>query len=242
MPRTTPGGSGTAGGMPMTDVAHTSTRSGDAASSVASWPRATAAQARGDYLTAAALYLDCPPDPVRGAAPALFSAGWCLELARETEKAGDCYARAVAQSREPSLTVEALFRMAWIEIEAGAMAAAGTHLARLGEVAMTHDVRSATVEHAEFWHVVCVEHDGRLVDAAARYAAIIERGHPELWPEAAYRRLSCLSQVGDLSAALQAADALRRATRAAKDPARLRALQDLAADEAAQIARALAAA
>jgi tetratricopeptide (TPR) repeat protein len=208
----------------------------------APWAAACAAQQAGRFLAAAEAYLACAPDPLRGRAPALFSAAWCHELARQPDAAIALYRQALEHAREPALRVESLFRLGWIAIEAGDMRDAGPHLAELLELAATHALAGATIDHARYWHAVCLEHDGQLIEAAQRYAPIVAQGDPDLWLEAAYRRLQCLSQVGDLRGAAAAAATLLGQAHPVRDPARLQALSVLASDEATQIARALEAA
>jgi len=204
-----------------------------------SWARAESAQHAGDYASAAAAFSSCPPDPVRGRAPADFHAAWCFEKAQQTAQAAAHYALAVERSREPALTIEAQFRLGWLALQEGKPEVARRHLAGLVQLADTHGLSNPTVEHARYWLAVCLEGEGQLIDAAARYQALIDEGNPDLWHEAAYRRLLCVSQIGDLRAALAAAEALLRADRDTGDPARLVALQALARDEKAQIARAM---
>ncbi len=208
----------------------------------AAWTGAVAAQQAGHYLAAAAAYLACPPDPLRGRSPALFNAAWCLELAQQPTSAEPLYRQLMAQPAEPFLRIETLFRLGWIAIEAHDMQAGREHLSALLDLADRSACAGATVEHARYWHAVCLEHDGQLVEAAARYAPIVEEGNADLWHEAAYRRLLCLSQVGDLRGAAGAAAALLERSVPVRDTIRLQALRTLARDEAAQIARAVAAA
>jgi hypothetical protein len=225
----------------MEDTLHPA-RESSAAHDAAAWERAVAAQQAGHYLAAAAAYLACPPDPSRGRSQALFNAAWCHELAQQPAAAEALYRQLLAQSSEPLLRIESLFRLGWIAIEARDMPAGREHLVALLDLADRHALAGATVEHARYWHAVCLEHEGQLVEAAARYVPIIERGNADLWHEAAYRRLQCLSQVGDLRGAAAAAAALLAQSHPVRDPDRLQALRTLARDEAAQIARAVAAA
>jgi hypothetical protein len=206
------------------------------------WQRAVAEQHAGNYLTAAAAYLACAPETSAAHAQTLFNAAWCHELARQPQAAEALYRQALTRPSAPSLRVETLFRLGWIAIEARGMAAGREHLSALLDLADQHALAGPTVEHAGYWHAVCLEHDGELVEAAARYAPIAEHGNADLWHEAAYRRLLCLSQVGDLRGAAAAAAALLDSTHPVRGPARLQALRGLARDEAAQIARAVAAA
>jgi tetratricopeptide (TPR) repeat protein len=206
------------------------------------WARAVSAQHAGDYASAAATFSSCPPDPVRGRAPADFHAAWCFEMAQQPAEATAHYTLAVERSREPALTIEAQFRLGWLALQEGKPELARRHLASLVQLANGRGLSNPTVEHARYWLAVCLEGEGQLIDAAARYQAVIDEGNPDLWHEAAYRRLLCVSQIGDLCAALAAAEALLRADRRTGDPARLMALQALARDEKAQIVRAMEAA
>ena len=204
------------------------------------WELALSVERAGNLAGAALAFLACPPDPARGRAPAVFQAAWCLERAGRTVDAAKHYAEVVESSTEPGLLAEAYFRLAWLAIEDGDLEAALPRLDSAIALAEAHGLPSPTIEHARYWSAVCLEGDGRLVDAAIRYQPIIEGGNPDLWLEAAYRRLLCLSQVGDLDGALAAADVLLRPTADARDPDRLRALQALAREERWQIERARA--
>jgi tetratricopeptide (TPR) repeat protein len=170
----------------------------------------------------------------------VFQAAWCLERAGQTEDAAKYYAEVVESSTEPGLLAEAYFRLAWLALEGREPEAAIPRLDSAIALAEAHGLASPTIEHARYWSVVCLEGEGRLVDAAIQYQPIIEGGNPDLWPEAAYRRLLCLSQVGDLDGALAAADVILRPTADARDLDRLRALQELAREERWQIERARA--
>jgi tetratricopeptide (TPR) repeat protein len=170
----------------------------------------------------------------------VFQAAWCLERAGRTEDAAKYYAEVVESSTEPGLLAEAYFRLAWLALEGREMEAAASRLDSAIALAEAHGLASPTIEHARYWSAVCVETEGRLLDAAIRYQPIIEEGNPDLWLEAAYRRLLCLSQVGDLDGALAAAEILLQPAANARDPDRLRALQALAREEQWQIERARA--
>lgn len=204
------------------------------------WQQAEQAERSGDLLQAAALYLACPPLPGRGAAPAHFHAGWCYERAGRLLEAGDHYENAVSQSSDPALTIEALYRLAWLALDARDNARASPRLQRLLGIADRSAIDNATVAHARYWFAACCEQDGELLSAADQYAAIVAAGRPDLWPEAAYRRLLCLSLIGDFDAALRAADALLHPAAEATDTLRLKELQALAREERTQILRARA--
>lgn len=200
------------------------------------------AQQSGDYLAAAALFLACPPDSVRGRAPAQFHAAWCFEKANQPADAVAQYSLVVEHTSEPTLTIEALYRLGWLALERQDMECASREFDSLVQLADSHGLVGPTVEHARYWHGLCLEREGRLVDAASRYESIIEGGNPELWHEAAYRRMVCLSQIGDLRGALTAADVLLQAEQPTCDPSRMQTLKALALEEKAQIARACEAA
>jgi len=175
-------------------------------------------------------------------AQALFDAAWQLELAVREDEARPLYLAAIEQSADPALQLEAEFRLGWIALQAGLTRDAGLRLARAVVLARCHELTGPTASHARYWHAVCVEADGRLLDAASLYLQVIDEGDPHLWHEAAYRRLACLAQVGDLSAALRAARHLLACERPVNDAGRLVALRQCARDEQSQIERALAAA
>ena len=204
------------------------------------WELALSAERAGNLVGAALAFLACPPDPARGRAPAVFQAAWCLERAGRTEDAAKYYAEVVESSKEPGLLAEAYFRLAWLALEGRELEAAISRLDSTIALAEAHGLTSPTIEHARYWSVVCLEREGRLLDAAMRYQTIIDGGNPDLWLEAAYRRLLCLSQVGDLDGALAAAEILLQPAANARDPDRLRVLQALAREEQWQIERARA--
>lgn len=200
------------------------------------------AEQAGDYLAAAALFLACAPDSVRGRAPAHFHAAWCFEKANQASDAVAHYSLVVEHASEATFTIEALYRLGWLALDRQDMECASREFEALIQLADKHGLVSPTIEHARYWHALCLEREGRLVDAALHYESIIERGNPELWHEAAYRRMVCLSQIGDLRGALSAADVLLQAEQPTCDPSRMQTLKALALEEKAQIARACEAA
>lgn len=204
------------------------------------WEHALSVEATGDLQEAARAYLACPPDPVRGRSPAVFQAAWCLERAGRVDGAAGRYAEVIGESTEPALLVEAHFRLAWLALERHQMEVAVPHFGLVVDLAEAHGLTGPTVEHARYWSAVCLEGEGRLVEAALHYQPIIERGNLDLWPEAAYRRMLCLSQVGDFEGAFAAAEVLLQPAVAARDRDRLQALQALAREEQRQIERARA--
>jgi tetratricopeptide (TPR) repeat protein len=206
------------------------------------WQRALRAQTGGDFACAAALFLACLEDPAHEHAMVHFHVAWCLENAHQRENAVAHYEQVLARSVDQALAVEALFRLAWLAIQDRAIDRARPLLARALSLADTNELASPTLEHARYWFAVCLEADGEVIEACARYEAIAGSGNPDLWHEAAFRRVLCLSQIGNLIGALAAAEVLLNATGAVHDRARLRALQEAAREEREQIARALAAA
>jgi tetratricopeptide (TPR) repeat protein len=200
------------------------------------------AQIAGDYVTAAALFSGCLAEKFADAALTEFHIGWCLENAKDTRQATDHYDRAIQCANNPALVVEALFRQAWILVQEQEMDRAQPLLARLLSLADIHTLANATIEHAYFWFAVCLENDGRIIEAAARYEAVVLHANPDLWHEAAYRRMLCLSQIGDFSGALAAAETFLAASPSGAHFARVLELQRLARDEQIEIARARAAA
>lgn len=202
------------------------------------WQQAEQTEQCGDLLQAAARYLACPPLPGRGTAPAHFHAAWCYERGERLEEAVHHYAAAVEQSDEPGLVVEALYRLAWIALTGGDSPRAAPLFKRAVATADASGLHSATAEHARYWYTTCIEADGQSLAAADHYSLIVTAGRPDLWPEAAYRRLLCLSLIGDFDGALQAAEALLQPAAPAADETRLKALQALAREEQAQILRA----
>jgi tetratricopeptide (TPR) repeat protein len=213
-----------------------------AGSSHEMWECALHAQSAGDYVDAISLFSAYRPDPAHDLAEIEFHIAWCLEKAGQYARATVHYEQAVAHARQPTHAVEALYRLAWMALEEHAIHRARPLLAHVLSLAEANGLANPVVEHARYWFAVCVETDGEIIEACARYAVIANNADPDLWHEAAYRRLLCLSQIGDFAAALAAADTLVRATAAVRDPTRLRDLQAAAHEERAQIARARAAA
>lgn len=206
------------------------------------WQRALQAQAGGDFACAAALFSACLDDPAYEDAVVRFHMAWCLENTQQRASSVAHYEQVVARSADPALAVEALFRLAWLAIGEHAFDRARPLLGRALSLADANGLASTTLEHAAYWFAVCLETDGEIIEAAARYEAIAGSGNPDLWHEAAYRRVLCLSHVGDLTGAFAAAEVLLKANGGVRDPGRLRALQEAAREEQEQIARAQAAA
>ena len=175
-------------------------------------------------------------------AETLFEAAWQCELAGRDADATSLYLAASDRATDPRLIVETAFRLAWIALRAGQHAAAEPHLSRALALAQAHALAGPTLSHARYWYAVCVEHAQRLVEAASLYLQVVAEGDPQLWHEAAYRRVACLVQIGDLAGAVDAVDQLLTRELPVSDEARLAALRSLAHDERTRIERALAAA
>jgi len=213
-----------------------------AGSETGPWQCALRAQEAGEYTTAAQYFAACVPDAIHERAEIEFRIGWCLELAARQSAAIEHYEHAATAAHAPPLAIEALFRLAWLALQANEFGRARPLLERAIALAAESAVANPTVAHARYWQALCLESDSQLIDAAARYAAIADEGDPDLWHEAAYRRLVCLSQVGDFDGALAEADRLAAANAGVREPRRLAALQEAAHAERAQIERARAAA
>jgi len=213
-----------------------------AGSGTGPWQCALRAQEAGEYAAAARHFAACVPDDVHERAEIEFRVGWCLELAGQQSGAIEHYERVAAAAHAPAFAIEALFRLAWLALQANEFDRARPSLERALAIAAQSAIANPTVAHARYWHALCLENDGRLIDAAARYAAIAVEADSDLWHEAAYRRLVCLSQIGDFEGALAEADRLVAAVAGVRDPARLAALQLAARAERAQIERARTAA
>ncbi len=164
--------------------------------------QALKAEAAGRYAEAISLFVDCLADPALDEGDLNFHRGWCLENLGHTEKAIALYGRASDLARHPGCRLNSYFRAGWLVMhEKNFMKAA--HLFRCaidyGDVA---DAKDDTYAQATYWYAVCLESQGRILDALTWYRYAQDR-LALLNPESRYRQIMCLIQVGLYPEALE---------------------------------------
>lgn len=167
-----------------------------------------------------------------------FHCGWSAELAGREEDAVGHYRQAAALAAAPELHVHARFREGWIRYCQHKLAAARMALEQATELAAAHGISNAVTSHAEYWYAVCLEQDGRILDAVRHYRRVL--AGEDLRLEAAYREIACLIAVGRYREAVTACDAFLEFAPAKEAPARHHELVALVRDERMSLEASLA--
>jgi tetratricopeptide (TPR) repeat protein len=126
-----------------------------------------------------------------------FHCGWCLEQDEGGDKqdALHFYQKAADLAHSPPCKMNSLFRAGWLLMQAKEYAKAATMFRCAIDYGEMADHRTEIYHDAVFWHAVCLESQGRYLDALKWYL-LVQRLSPKLYPESRFRELVCLSQVG----------------------------------------------
>ena len=160
------------------------------------------AEQAGRYAEAISLFVDCLTDPALDEGDLCFHRGWCLENLGHRDKAIALYGRASDLARLPGCRLNSFFRAGWLVMHEKDFVKAA-HLFRCaidyGDVA---DAKDDTYANATYWYAVCLESQGRFLDALTwyRYAQDLLL---QLNPESRYRQIVCLVHVGLYTDALE---------------------------------------
>jgi tetratricopeptide (TPR) repeat protein len=189
-------------------------------------------------LRALALFESLSGRPGFDAANLHFHCGWSAELAKRDEAAITHYRQVATLAAAPALHVHARFREGWIRYCQHNTSAALLALEEATHLAETHGINNAIACHAEYWYAVCLEQDGRFIDALRHYRR--GRACDDLHVEAAYREILCLIAVGLYREAVEACDAFLNDAPPTAASARHQEVAALVREEKASLEKSLA--
>jgi tetratricopeptide (TPR) repeat protein len=174
--------------------------------SILHYERALAHEQQGEFAQALALYQTCLCHETDDPGDLLFKWGWCLEHAHHVNnpthvEALAYYTQAVEVSRTPATTLNSLFRAGWVLIQEQRWREAAQFLRKAIDEAELLELRDALYAHAVYWYAVCLETQGRFIDALDWYR-LTQVLAPELQPESSFREILCLEQIGAYHEAL----------------------------------------
>ena len=133
----------------------------------------------------------------------LFHCGWCLERLDEgnRRRALRYYGKASqCLPVSPSL-VNTYFRMGWLAFHDKDYAAASPSFLRAIDEAERIHLQTDLYHNSVYWYAVSLESQGLFLEALKWYRLTI-RVAPLFEPEARYREICCLNQIGEFEDAL----------------------------------------
>jgi len=174
--------------------------------STAHYERALAHEQQGEFAQALVLYQACLAHGTDDPGDLLFKCGWCLEhehsLNNPTQlQALDYYIQAAEVSHTPATIQNSLFRAGWVLMQEQRWLEAAQFLRKVIDGAELLELRDAFYAHAVYWYAVCLETQGRFIDALEWYR-LAQAIAPVLQPESCLREILCLEQIGSYHEAL----------------------------------------
>lgn len=155
----------------------------------------------GRYAEALRLFQRCLDDPAFDEGEILFHCGWCLENELRMQEALQRYARATESTRLPSCKINCFFRSGWIVMHRKDYVQAADAFRRAIDCGDVLEVRDDTYRHAVYWYAVCLETQGRYIEALTWYRYAQETT-AQLDPESRLRQIMCLVHIGRYDDAL----------------------------------------
>jgi tetratricopeptide (TPR) repeat protein len=175
------------------------------------YEQALAHEQRGEFGQALALYQACLASETDDPGDLLFRCGWCLEHAHRSDnptamEALAYYMQAAEASRTPATTLNSLFRAGWVLMQEHRWLEAAQFLRKAIDKAALLALHDALYAHTVYWYAVCLETQGRLLEAIDWYR-LTQTLTPVLQPESAFREMLCLEQIGSYHDALHVCSA-----------------------------------
>lgn len=170
----------------------------------------------------------------------LFHCGWCLEQLDEGNRGRALqYYRRASQclTTSPSL-VNTYFRMGWLSFHDKEYAAAASSFLRAIDEAERINLQTDLYHNSIYWYAVSLESQDLFLEALKWYRLSICVA-PLFEPEARYREICCLNQIGAFEDALAGCNAFQSEPPAEFNPNRYKELRSLAEAEATLLTRCL---
>ena len=174
--------------------------------STSHYERALAHEQQGEFAQALALYQACLAYKTNDPGDLLFKCGWCLEHEHRVNnptrlEALAYYTQAAEVSRTPATTLNSLFRAGWVLMQEQRWLEVAQFLRKAIAEAELRELRDAFYAHAVYWYAVCLETQGRFIEAIEWYR-LTQAIAPVLQPESCFREILCWEQIGSYHEAL----------------------------------------
>ena len=201
--------------------------------------RAVWLEQSGAYSEAFELLEECLREEHPGTGEVLFHIGWCLEhVSGGSGRAFQSYKDA-SNSLSPSATrVNCFFRMGWLLLHEKDYATAARMFRRAIDDAERIDLETNLYHNAVYWYAVALENQSLFLNALEGYR-LVQRLSAQLNPEARYREMCCLNQVGLFEDALRVCQSFQEEPPAGFAVSRYAELRTLARTEATLLIRCL---
>lgn len=170
----------------------------------------------------------------------LFHCGWCLEQLGEANRwrAIQYYRKASRCLTASPLLVNTFFRTGWLSFHDKDYAAAASSFFRAIGEAERINLQTDLYHNSVYWYAVSLESQGLFLEALKWYRLAI-RVAPLFEPEARYREICCLNQIGAFEDALAGCHAFQSEPPAEFNLNRYKELRSLAEAEATLLTRCL---
>lgn len=202
---------------------------------------AVTAERAGRYSEALELFLMCLARGEGDPADVQFHCGWCLEngAAADRTRALGYYEAAALTARDPGGRLNSLFRAGWIALQSGDQASAADRFRAVIDLARAERLDHEIYHHGTYWYAFCLEAQGRFLQALDWYRTAGALA-PTLLPEARWREIGCLNQVGWYAEAYGICRCFEEPQPDGFDPRRYEHLRETARSEAARLLACLA--
>jgi tetratricopeptide (TPR) repeat protein len=171
------------------------------------YEKALALLSENRFAEAYSLFRQCVGIDGISQADLLFNCGWCLEnIGNSRKQTSSYYLSSYTSAQRDELKLHAGFRYSWVLIEEKKYSEAQSFLSKILAETKLALTESPMLRNVAYWFAVCLELEGRYLDAIDNYHKVESFNGEGLALEAQYRKIICLNQVGKLEAALQSAD------------------------------------
>ena len=186
----------------------------------------------GEYGKALEIFQRCLTGGGHDKGDLAFHLGWCLEHDPEGDRASvlQYYDQAFASAPSLVMRVNSAFRSGWVLLQGKEEEKAAAAFQRVIALAEQENFDHDLYHQALFWSAVCLERQGRYLEAAHQYG-VVQRLSADLVPESCYRLIVCCNQVGKFESALEACRAFPLDVPSGSDPRRFSELSALVRKE-----------
>jgi tetratricopeptide (TPR) repeat protein len=196
----------------------------------------------GEYEKAFDLFRHCLSEDGHDKGTLNFHCGWCLENIRDGDRnrAVRFYEKASGEAESVLVRVNSSFRAGWIQLQDKEQEKAADAFRNAIDLSVQVNLDHELYHHAVFWYAMCLEHQGRYLEATHQYS-VAQRLSATLAPESCYRMIVCCNQVGKFEDALKACGTFPVHVPAGYDPLRYAELAAVVRREETLLLRCLSA-
>jgi len=162
------------------------------------------AERNGDFKKALRLFQESLSKESPDEGDVYFHFGWCLEQDKDGDsgQALHFYQKASSLARSSICRINSCFRAGWILMHAKEYQRAAAMYKSAIDLGEQTGNKAEIYPHAAYWYAVCLESQGRYLDALDWYRHVRTLSD-QLDPECRLREIICLNQVGSYETALQ---------------------------------------